>query len=291
MKRSDLKSKSVVFDIFVHFALILMALTVLIPFSYIVFSSFATEKEILSRGFFLIPKEWTINAYQYLIHNSQFVTSFRNSIIITVVGTLINMTLSTLMAYGLSHEKVKGRKLINFLVIFSMIVHGGMIPTYLVVHNLGLISSYWSIWLVNAIAPFNLIVMRSFFQNLPSELKESARMDGCGEWRLLVTIILPLSLPLLATFTLFYSVANWNNYFHAILYLNDSSMHPLQVFLRQMLIVNPSELERTGAIGNYEYTSAVKNAAILLTALPLLVIYPFLQKYFKSGMLMGSLKD
>ena len=285
-----MKGKNIPFELLVIAVLLLIALTVIIPFCFILFGSFATEKEFLSRGFFLFPREWTIEAFQYLMHNDQFTSSFRNAVHITVFGTGLNIVLSTLMAYGLSQRKLKGRKFVNFLVIFSMIVHGGMIPTYLVVFNLGLIDSYWAIWLVNAIAPFNLIVMRSYFQNLPVEIHESARMDGCGEWRLLASIIVPLSLPLLATFTLFYCVANWNTYFHAILYLNDSSKYPLQVFLRQMLIVNTSLLEMTENTGRYQYTPAVRNAAILLTALPLLVIYPFLQKYFKSGMLMGSVK-
>jgi putative aldouronate transport system permease protein len=158
------------------------------------------------------------------------------------------------------------------------------------VNKLGLIDSYWSIWLVNAIMPFNMIVIRSFFQTLPKELKESARIDGCGELRILWRIVLPVSMSMMVTFTLFYAVANWNTYFQAILYLNDSDSYPLQVFMRQVLIVNPSELGLDVTDSGYTYSPAVRHAVILLAALPLLAVYPFMQKHFSKGMMVGSVK-
>ncbi|WP_307720010.1 carbohydrate ABC transporter permease [Paenibacillus koleovorans] len=224
-----------------------------------------------------------------MLSYKSFTTAFKNAIFITIMGTLVNMVLTCLTAYGLSKKWLKGRGIFNFLVVFTMLFSGGMIPTYLVVSKLGLINSYWSLWLVGAISPFYLIVMRSFFQNIPEELEESARIDGCSEWRILWNIVLPLSAPAIATFTLFYMVHNWNTFFLAILYINDSSRWPLQVFLRQMLI-QQSDSSLAVDLGGFEYGPPVKMAAIVITALPLLILYPFLQKYFAKGLLLGSVK-
>jgi putative aldouronate transport system permease protein len=259
-----------------------------VPFIYIIASSFATQHEFMSRGFFIIPHEWTIEAYGYLLSNANFTAAFGNAVTITVSGTFINILLTSLMAYGLSKSWLKGRRAMNFMVLFTMIFAGGMIPTYLVVKELGLLNSYWALYLTTAIAPFNLIVMRSFFQNIPAELEESARIDGCSELRLFWQIVIPLSMPAVATFTLFYAVQNWNTYFYAILFLNNSADMPLQVFLRQMLIESDSGMEVDA--GGFAYTPAVKMAAVLITAAPLLAVYPFMQKYFNKGMLMGSVK-
>ncbi|CAN7744768.1 carbohydrate ABC transporter permease [Paenibacillus sp. LjRoot56] len=288
MNTFDSRGKDPVFTGLIYSLLIISLFAILVPFVYVVASSFATEHEFVSRGFFIIPHEWTIEAYGYLFNNENFMRAFGNAVTITVTGTSINILLTSLMAYGLSKNWLKGRRIMNFMILFSMIFAGGMIPTYLVVKELGLLNSYWAIYLTTAIAPFNLIVMRSFFQNIPSELEESARIDGCSEFRLFWQIVIPLSMPAVATFTLFYAVQNWNTYFHAILFLNNSSDMPLQVFLRQMLLESDSSME-DGA-GGFAYTPAVKMAAILITAAPLLAVYPFMQKYFNQGMLMGSVK-
>ncbi|RAV13300.1 carbohydrate ABC transporter permease [Paenibacillus contaminans] len=288
MKTFDARGSGKAFPFILYGVLTLAMLVVLIPLIYVVCISFATKQEILTRGFFLIPREWTINAYGYLFTNRNFLNAFNNALYITVVGTVINIVLTGLMAYGLSKSWLKGRKTINLLVLFTMLFGGGMIPTYLVVKELHLLNSYWSLFLTGAIAPFNLIVMRSFFQNIPIELEESARMDGCGEFRLLWKIILPLSLPVVATFVLFYAVNNWNTYFNAILYLNDTAKWPLQVFLRQMLIETDMGMESNS--DGFEYSQAVKMAAVVITALPLSIVYPFLQKHFNQGMMLGSVK-
>ncbi len=277
------------FTFLAYIFLILFTALILLPLLYIITTSFAPAKDYLTRGFFIIPSTWTLEAYQYLLHNPGFVEAFKNSILITVVGTFINITVTSMMAYGLSESWIKGRSTVNFMILFTMLFSGGMIPTYLVVDGLHLIDTFWALWLPAAVAPFNVIVMRSFFASLPYELKESARIDGCGEWRMFATIILPLAKPAIATFTLFYMVGNWNTYFSAVIYLNDDSRWPLQVFLRQMLVIND---ERVGLLNEavYTYTPAARMAAILVSALPLLVIYPFLQKHFNKGMLVGSVK-
>ncbi len=284
----DLRGRDPLFSGVIYTTLIGALLCLIVPFIYVISSSFATEHEILNRGFFLFPREWTIDAYGYLLSNVNFMTSFKNSVVITVSGTTINIVLTSLMAYGLSKTWLKGRRVLNFMVLFTMIFSGGIIPTYLVVRELGLINSYWALYLTAAIAPFNLIVMRSFFQNIPTELEEAARMDGCSEIRLFLRIIIPLSMPAIATFTLFYAVYNWNTYFYAILFINNSSDWPLQVYLRQMLVVSSSGMEQEA--GAFHYTPAVKMAAVIVTALPLLVVYPFLQKHFNKGMMLGSVK-
>ena len=274
----------------VYLVLILFALIIFIPLLYLIFTSFATEQEILSRGFFIFPKQWTFGSYQFLFHYEPFMLAYKAAIEITVVGVLVNLAMTTLMAYGLSKSWLVGRKVLNFMIVFTMLFNGGMIPTYLVVYELGLLNNYWALWLVSAISAFNLIVMRSFFRGIPEEISEQARIDGCGEWRLLGQIVLPLSKPALATFTLLYLVFQWNTYFNAILYLNDATMYPLQVFLRTILVQDESMIVGNDITSQFSSSPATKNAAIFLTALPLLAIYPFLQKYFVKGMLLGSVK-
>lgn len=277
------------FMFIVYTFLIIFTASILLPLIYVITTSFAPAQDYYNRGFFLIPSSWTLEAYRYLLHNSGFLQAFKSSVLITAVGTLINVMMTSMMAYGLSESWIKGRSAVNFLILFTILFSGGLIPTYLVVDGLHLIDTYWALWLPAAIAPFNVIVMRSFFSSLPYELKESARIDGCGEWRMLATVILPLAKPALATFTLFYMVGNWNTYFSAVIYLNDDSRWPLQVFLRQMLILGD---DKTGQLNEalFSYTPASRMAAILITALPLLAIYPFLQKHFNKGMFVGSMK-
>lgn len=269
--------------------LLIGVIAALFPLFYVLAISFSTEQEYLTRGFYVIPEHYTLDGYLYLLRHPGFQSALLNAVIISAVGTLINITLTTLMAYGLSKPWLKGRGFLNFIVVFTMLFSGGMIPTYLVVNALGLINSFWALWLSSAILAFNLVVMRSFFRTVPVELEESARIDGSGEWRLLAAIMIPLSMPAVATFTLFYLVNNWNTYFSAILYLNDNKLMPLQVFLRQMLIENDPSISNASSV-LYRYTPAAKMAAIMITAMPLLIAYPFFQKHFNKGVLLGSIK-
>jgi putative aldouronate transport system permease protein len=288
MKAHDFRGRAPLYQTVVFTLLILVLFIALIPFLYVVLTSFASKQEILTRGFFLIPKVWTTNAYAYLMENRNFLGSFQNSVIITAAGTTISMVLTTLMAYGLSKTWLKGRAILNFMVLFTMLFSGGMIPLYLLVRGLHLLDSYWALFLTGAIAPFNLIVIRSSFQNFPMEIEESARIDGCSEFSMLWRIVIPLSMPVIATFTLFYTVEYWNSYFSAILYINQSDKLPIQVFLRQMLI-QPTE-NMGASVEGLEFSPAVRMAAVVFTAAPLLIVYPFLQKYFNKGMLLGSVK-
>ncbi|WP_248926060.1 carbohydrate ABC transporter permease [Paenibacillus hamazuiensis] len=276
------------FNTLVYLVLGLLLLIVLLPCLYVLFSSFSTKSEMLSRGFYLIPKVWTLNSYGYLFSNHNFTASYWNALQITVGGTALSISATTLMAYGLSRTWLRGRKPLNFMVLFTMLFSGGIIPTYLLTSQLGLLNSYWSLFLNNAILPFNLIVMRSFFQNTPKELEEAARIDGCGEWNLFFRIILPLSMTSVATFIMFYAVFYWNSYFQAILFISDSQKMPLQVFLRQIILESGNSLE--SVTDGYEFGPPVKMAVVVMASIPMLVMYPFFQKYFDKGMLVGSVK-
>lgn len=290
MVKRDTSSTDWLLDSLVYGLLIIGLLLIIFPLLYVVMASLAPEEEYLTRGFFILPHHFTLEGYDYLLNNSSFLTAFKNAVEITIVGTFINISVTTLMAYGLSKKFLKGRSFLNFMVVFTLIFSGGMIPTYLVVDSLGLMDSYWAIWLSTAIAPFNLIVMRSFFSRIPDELFDSARIDGAGEWRILFSIVLPLSKAAIATFTLFYMVHNWNTYFLAILYLHDNTKWPLQVFLKLMLVEGDADFGQQ-EIQGVNFTHASRMAAILITAIPLLVVYPFFQKHFNKGMLLGSMKE
>lgn len=197
------------------------------------------------------------------------------------------------MAYPLAHNYLPGKKVINFLVVFTMMFSGGMIPNYIIVRGLNLINSYWSVILPGAINAFNLIVLRNFFAQIPPSLEESARMDGCSEFRILLQIILPLSMASLATITLFYAVAHWNQFQQPLLYLNDSEKWPIQILLRQMVILaSGAGLGDSGAMEESYVVpqQSVRMAVIVVSTVPILIVYPFLQKYFTKGVMVGSVK-
>lgn len=200
------------------------------------------------------------------------------------------MLLTALMAYGLSRRYLYGRSFINFIVVFSMLFSGGMIPTFLVVKATGLIDSYWSLILPVAINAFNLIIMRNFFQALPDSLEESAKIDGANDFRILGSIMLPLALPSIATLSLFYGVTYWNTYTNAILYLTDSDKWPLQVLLRQIVIVSSGMEGDSSAVDIIPPAQTIKMAVIVVATLPMLIAYPFVQKHFTKGALLGAVK-
>ncbi|MFB0637050.1 carbohydrate ABC transporter permease [Bacillus rugosus] len=266
------------------------AITIL-PFLYIIAGSFATEAELAQRSFFIFPKTFTLDAYKYVFSTPTFIRSMGVSIFITVVGTAVQLFFTFTMAYPLAKRHVKGRNLLLNLVIFSMLFSGGMIPTYLVVKSLGLLDTYWALILPMAINPFNLIIIKNFFQQLPRELEESAKIDGCSEIGVFWRIALPLSKPVIATFALFYAVGIWNDFFHALLYINDSAKWPLQMVLRQVTILSDLTATNGDTMQNtIPPEQGIKLAVIVIATLPILAVYPFLQKHFAKGMLIGSVK-
>jgi putative aldouronate transport system permease protein len=219
-------------------------------------------------------------------------SSLLNTIFITLVGTLVNILLTALMAYPLARRDLPWRSPILFLVTFTMLFGGGIVPTFLIVKWLGLLNSYWSLIIPTAISAFNLIVLKNFFQQLPESLEESAKIDGCHDYGILFRIVLPLSMPALTTFSLFYAVNHWNSFFQAILYINDSSKWPIQVLLRQIVLLSQGGIGDSVATTNVMYTlpDTVKTAVIVVATVPILCVYPFLQKHFAKGVMLGSVK-
>ncbi|HEO8422346.1 carbohydrate ABC transporter permease [Niallia sp. FSL W8-0635] len=270
--------------------LVIIALICFLPFVNVIASSFASTQEVVARRFILIPRTFSLDAYRYILSTPTIFKSLAVSIGVTGIGTLVSMVLTSLMAYGLSRKYLKGRGFLNFLVVFSMLFSGGMIPTFLVVKALGLIDSYWSLILPVAINAFNLIIMRNFFQALPDSLEESAKMDGCTDLGVFWKIMLPLALPSIATISLFYAVTYWNTYMTAILYINDSTKWPIQVLLRQIVIVSSGMQAEGSSVDVIPPAQTIKMAVIVIATVPMLIAYPFVQKYFVKGALVGSVK-
>lgn len=275
-----------------YVVLALIAAIMLFPFLYITMISFSSLADYLRNTVILWPEQWVLDAYRYIAGSRPFRQSLQVSVAITVGGTLLNLAFTSTMAYALTRPHL-GRRFILLAVIFSMLFSPGLIPSYMVVKELGLINSLWSIILPVAISPFNLIVMRQFFLSIPEEVTEAALLDGANEVQIFLKIILPLSKPALAAFSLFYAVGHWNNYFSAILYLNDPAKWPIQVVLRQMVILN----QATATLGDNQFllehqppAQTIQMAAIIVATIPILFVYPFLQKHFAKGVMLGSVK-
>ncbi|PYI52718.1 ABC transporter permease [Paenibacillus flagellatus] len=264
----------------------------LFPFLYVIAVSFSSFTEYMQSEFMLIPKEWVLDAYKFIFASDSFLRSLWVTAYITLVGTLVNLAFTSTFAYVLSRP-VFGQRTVLFLVLFTMMFSAGMIPTYLIVKETGLMNSTWALILPVAITPFNLIVMRQFFQSIPSELHEAANIDGSNDFQSFWRIILPLSKPSLAAFGLFYAVYHWNNYFSAILYVNDQRWWPVQVILRQIVVVNEAQTSLGNGqilLENAPPAETIQMAAIIVATLPILIVYPFLQKHFAKGVMLGSVK-
>jgi putative aldouronate transport system permease protein len=280
------------FDMANYTFLMLLGLLTVVPFLYMVLGSFAAPEEYAKQGIVLIPTQFSLSAYTYIFSTDTIMRSLLNTVIITIAGTFINIVFTSLMAYPLSRKELLGRRPVMLLIIFSMLFSGGMIPTFLIVKALGLTNTLWSLLLPGAISAFNLIILKNFFQQMPEGLEESAKIDGCNDMMILFRIILPLSMPAIATFSLFYAVGHWNSFFSAILYINDTTKWPIQVLLRQVVIMSE------GGIGDSSQVNeaialphqSLKMAVITVSTLPILIVYPFLQKHFAKGVLLGSVK-
>ncbi|MBQ4619360.1 MAG: carbohydrate ABC transporter permease [Clostridia bacterium] len=284
-----------VFDVFNYVFLSLVALTTIAPFIYIIGASFATELELAQRPLLIIPHDISFNAYEYIFSTNKIVSGFKNSIFITVAGTLINLFFTVTMAYAISKPRLRGRNFVLNMVIFSMFFGGGMIPSYIVVANmLNMKNTYLSVLLPGAISAYNMMIVKNFFQGIPQELEESASMDGCTDIGVLWKIVLPLSLPVLATFGLFYAVGHWNAYFGAMIYMPGArEKWPLQVLLREIIILSNATVADSSVL-DPEFVQppeqSVKMAVIVVSTIPIMCVYPFLQKYFVKGVMVGALK-
>lgn len=271
-----------------------VAILCLLPFIYVIAGSFATERELTERPFFLIPRDVSLNAYQYIFKKGDVFRGLKNSLIVTVVGTIINMFVSCTIAYPLSRPYLKGRNGVINMVLITMLFSGGMIPSYMMIVNvLHLGGSYWSLWLPGAMNAFNMIIIKNYFQGIPIELEEAAIIDGANDLYIFSRIFLPLSAPVLASVSLFYAVGHWNSYFNAMLYISDPSKEVITIVLRRLVFLTSQVAEDStfdwGSAG-MPPIKAVKMATTVLSTLPMLCIYPFVQKFFTKGVMVGSVK-
>ncbi|MBD2848161.1 carbohydrate ABC transporter permease [Paenibacillus sp. IB182496] len=289
-----------VFLVLVYLFLSAALLVVLYPLLYMISASISTPKFVNSGEMWLWPKGLTLDGYRLVFDNAKIWTGYGNTILYTAIGTLINLAITLPAAYALSRSDFYGRNLFMILILITMFFNGGLVPLYLVVKDLGLINSMWALILPVSVTVWNLIVARTFFQStIPRELQEAAHIDGCTNLRLFVRIVLPLSAPIIAVMALFYGVMHWNSYFTALIYLNDESKYPLQMVLRQILVLQQMGSETNEALSSdmaaaaaskAEVASLVKYAVIIVSTLPVIAVYPFLQRYFVQGVMIGSVK-
>lgn len=282
------------FTVFNYIFLAIVAIVVLYPLLFVLSASFSNPEYVISGDMWLWPKEFTVEAYQKVFQNEDIINGFINTLKYTFFGTLLNIVLTICAAYPLSRRELKGKGVIMAFMVFTMFFSGGLIPTYLLIRDLGMINTFWVMIIPNAVAVWNIIIMRTFFQSIPHELEESAMIDGAGNFRILWSVVLPLSMPVMAVMVLFYAVGHWNSYFQALIYLQDQSKFPLQLILRQILIQGQADDMIKGTSESFLAqklsVEGLKYAVLIVANLPMLMLYPFLQKYFVKGVMIGSLK-
>jgi putative aldouronate transport system permease protein len=271
--------------------LLAVAVATLYPFVYMISVSLSSDVHVIKNEISLLPKGLNFNAYQVVLHDERIWNSYRNTILYVAIGTPLSLLVTAAGAYALSKKEMMFHKQLTLMIVFTMFFNGGMIPTFLVVKSLGLINSFWSMILPTAINTWNLIIMRTFFQGLPKELEESGKLDGLTEIGIFIRIVLPLSTASLATIGLFYAVGIWNNFYSALLYLRNEELYPLQVVLRNIVMASQMVLNGGSNVGdNQVLDEPLKYATIIVSTVPILLVYPFLQKYFVKGALVGSVK-
>ena len=280
-------------DVIIYVALGLIALSTVLPFLYVVAGSFAPEKELTEKAFFIIPTQVSLNAYQYAIRTANILRGLKNSIILTIMGTVMCMLFSLSFAYPLSKMHFRGRNWIMNLVIVTMLFSGGMIPSYMVINAYGLYDTYWALVLPALINPFNMVIIKKFFTGLPVELDEASYMDGANDLQIFTRVALPLSKPVIASISLFYGVGFWNDYFNSMIYLQTAEKFPIQIQLRSIILLSSTFSD--AMMDFYDMNGAppdkaVKMACTVIATVPVLCIYPFVQKYFTKGVMVGAVK-
>jgi putative aldouronate transport system permease protein len=284
-----------------NYAFVTVALLVVTyPLLYIVSASISNPKLVASGEMWLWPKDITFEGYKRVFNSRQIWNGYANTILYTLAGTAVNLLVTLPAAYALSRKDFVFRNFFTGMFMVTMFFGGGLVPTYLLVKELGMINTMWALIIPSAASIWNIVVTRTFFQSaIPTELQEAAQMDGCTNLRLFIRIVLPLSLPIIAVMALFYGVGHWNSYFSALIYLNDSGKYPLQLVLRQILVLQEMSAQggtmvdaatATAANTKAEIAALVKYAVIIVSTLPVIAVYPFLQRYFVQGVLIGSLK-
>lgn len=274
--------------------LVLFTLIILIPLAYILLASFLDPNVLLQKGLALSTSDWTLEGYRRIFQNDAIVRGFFNAFLYSGLFALVTVLTSVLAAYPLAIDGFKGKQLFMVFFIITMFFNGGLIPTYLVIKDLGMLNTIWAIVLPGAVSVFNIILARTYFKAIPKELFEAARIDGASDLHIFFKIVVPLSKPIILVLALYAFVAQWNSYFDAMIYLEDPSMHPLQLVLRSILIQNevqPGMISDQLAMAELKKVSEmIKYSSIIISSLPLLIMYPFFQKYFEKGAMVGSIK-
>lgn len=296
LKHNNVIKKSLAEKIFTVFNYVFMAglmFVMIYPLWYVLMASFSDARELSAfTGFLYKPQGFSLEAYRLMTKNPMILIGYKNTLFILVAGLVVNMIMTCLGAYFTSRKNVMFCKTITLLMVFTMYFSGGMIPFYMTVKSFGLENSLWSLILPGAVATFNLIVLRTAFASVPESLIESARLDGAGHWRTMVQIVVPLSKASLSVVALYYAVQHWNAWFNAMLFLNDKELYPLQLVLREILIQNDtSSMTQMVTAGDSSFIGeTVKYAVIIVSVVPILCIYPFIQKYFEKGVMIGAVK-
>ena len=298
MKKTDRKPRSrgdKLFDFFVYFTLVIVMFIILYPLYFVVIASLSDPMQVITGKVLWKPISFNTESYRLVFKDSRVLTGYRNTILYTAAGTLLNVLMSIAAAYPMSRRNLKGKSIGLGMMLFTMFFSGGMIPTYITISDLGLLNTFWVMILPNAISVYNVMIMRTYFStSIPYELEEAAMIDGASPMKILVSVVLPLSKSILAVMVLFYAVSHWNSYFNALLYLSDDERFPLQLILRAILIQSQASEESFSGIGNtYNrmlLSETMKYALIIVSSVPVLILYPFLQKYFVKGVMIGSVK-
>ena len=283
------------FDIGLYTIFGILGLLTLYPFYYVLIVSFANTQASATYSPYLYPHVFDLTGYQMIIGDIYFFKSLMTTLFVTAVGTSLNMVISVMTAYVLSRKQLLGRKQLIVLITFTMLFSGGLIPTYLVVSNLGLINSIWAMIFPGMISTYYVIIMKNYFSGLPQSLEDAAKIDGANDLKILYKIYLPISKPFMATFALFYAVERWNEWWNAYLYISDKNIKPLQIYLRDILVNFSNQLStQAQSVVNSQgkvYVQSVQMATIVITMLPIMCLYPFLQKYFVKGVMIGAIKE
>lgn len=282
------------YDIMVMAIITLVAILCIIPFVHLIAISLSSSDAITSGKVGFLPVKLDLQSYRFVLNDKSLFRSLGFTVVLTVIYTLLCMVMTVFAAYPLTKKGLKGRNVILFLIVFTMFFGGGMIPEYLLVKQLGLLNTMWALVVPGMLSAFNLIILKSFFTSIPEALEESAQMDGCSPIGVLIRIILPLSLPVLATLSLFYAVGRWNGFSDSLMYITNQRLYPLQLILYQMVVNSQlTELTMQEGVGRLEAlpaTESLKAATLLFATLPIIIVYPWLQKYFVSGTMIGAVK-
>lgn len=290
-----MKKKVTLFDIITGVVMVIISLTAIYPLYYIYINSVSGGAYVGANQVIFYPRGFTTYAYSIVFQNAAIVRAFANSVFYTAVGTILSVMLSALCAYPLSRKDFYGRKIFTAVILFTMFFSGGIIPLFLTVTDLHIYNTIWAILLPSSISVYNVIVMRTFFQSISYEMTESAYIDGANDWIIFSKIIIPLSKPIIATMILFYGVANWNSFYNALMFLNDKLLYPLQLVLRSIVIEGSTTemaymASSEGSLSVPIDTKSIKYAVTAVTTLPLIMVYPFVFKYFEKGVMVGSVK-